>query len=86
MEHIQGLGWYWIIMSDLGNKGIIASSNEQIINYSSKAIKILTQIQNTSGVSRAYNARSIAYKNMGKYELAENDSRMSEKINGKHLN
>ena len=86
VEHKQGLGWYWIIMSDLGNKGIIASSNEQIINYASKAIKILTQIQNTSGISRAYNARSIAYKNMGKYELAENDLRMSENINGENQN
>ncbi|WP_096154195.1 MULTISPECIES: hypothetical protein [Bacillus] len=84
VEHKQGLGWYWIIMSDLGNKGMIASSNEQILNYSSKAIELLTQIQNTSGIARAYKARATAYKNMGKYKLAENDLRMSEKINGEN--
>lgn len=85
-EHKQGLGWYWIIMSDLGNKGMIVCSNEEIIKYSSKAINILTQINNTAGVARAYKARSIAYKNMGIYDLAENDLKMSKNISGENQN
>lgn len=72
-DHKQGVGWYWIILADLGNKGLINVSNEDIINYASKAIAILTKIQNIPGISRAYEARSIAYKNSGDYEKAEDD-------------
>ncbi|MFE8700799.1 hypothetical protein ACFYKX_09245 [Cytobacillus sp. FJAT-54145] len=72
-EYLQGVGWYWIIMADLGNKGIVSATNEEIINYANKAIKILTPIQNSQGISRAHEARSIAYKKMGNNEKANND-------------
>jgi len=79
-EHKQGLGWYWIIQADLGNKCLIKLSNEEIINYGNKAIAILTPIQNIPGLSRGYEARSIAYKNKGDYENAQADIEKSKSI------
>jgi tetratricopeptide (TPR) repeat protein len=76
-ECLQGVGWYWIIMADLGNKGIVKTSNEEIINYANKAISILTPIQNTPGISRAYQARALAYKNNGDLEKADADLKLS---------
>lgn len=81
-DHKQGIGWYWIIQADLGNKGLIKVSNDEIINNASKAIAILTQIQNIPGVERAYQARSIAYKNMGDYENAKADLEKSKSLKG----
>lgn len=72
-DHKQGVGWYWIILADLGNKKLISATNEEIINFASKAIGILTDIQNIPGISRAYAARATAYKNLGDYEKAEED-------------
>jgi hypothetical protein len=77
-DHKQGVGWYWIILADLGNKGLINASNKEIINYATKAIVILTQIQNNPGVSRAFEARSIAYKNRGDYARADDELKMSK--------
>ncbi|WP_078549733.1 hypothetical protein [Litchfieldia alkalitelluris] len=67
-----------IILADLGNKGLTNDSIEEIINYATKVIEILTQVQNNPGISRAYEARSIAYKNSGDYQRADNEMRMSK--------
>jgi tetratricopeptide (TPR) repeat protein len=72
-EHKQGVGWYWIILADLGNKKIIDASNEEVIYFASQAIDILTPIRNFPGISRAYQARSIAYRHLGELEKAEDD-------------
>ncbi|WP_442600166.1 hypothetical protein [Neobacillus sp. D3-1R] len=62
-DHKQGVGWYWIILADLGNKGLIKVDPDEIIKYANHAIEILTPIQNLPGISRANEASSIAYKN-----------------------
>jgi hypothetical protein len=72
-EHQQGLGWYWIILADLANKKMIEASNDEVIYFASQAIDILTPLRNLQGISRAYQARSIAYQNLGESEKAEDD-------------
>jgi tetratricopeptide (TPR) repeat protein len=73
IDHKQGVGWYWIILADLGNKKLINVTSEEIIHFASEAIDILTEIQNAPGISRAYQARAIAYQNIGNNEKAEDD-------------
>jgi tetratricopeptide (TPR) repeat protein len=60
IDHQQGVGWYWIILADLGIKNIIKVSKEDIVQYANRAIDILTPINNVPGISRAMNARLIA--------------------------
>ncbi|MFJ7728580.1 hypothetical protein ACIQXV_20845 [Neobacillus sp. NPDC097160] len=70
---IQGRGWYWIIKADLGNKGITETTPEEIIEFSNNALEILAPIENWRGISRAYLARSIAYRSIGEMKLADRD-------------
>ncbi|RDU34862.1 hypothetical protein DRW41_21340 [Neobacillus piezotolerans] len=71
------MGWYWIILADLGNKGMVSAANEEIIEYATRAIAILTEIGNLPGIARAYEARAIAYKNNGDDNRAEEDLKRS---------
>ncbi|WP_316572757.1 hypothetical protein [Neobacillus sp. YIM B06451] len=77
-DHKQGIGWYWIILSDLGNKGMVPAGKEEIIEYATKAIAILTEIGNLPGIARAYEARAIAYKNKGDDNQADEDQKRSK--------
>ncbi|WP_409273114.1 hypothetical protein V1499_01090 [Neobacillus sp. SCS-31] len=77
-DHKQGIGWYWIILADLGNKGMIRAGNDEIIEYATKAIAILTEIGNLPGIARANEARAIAYKNNGDDKQAEEDEKRSK--------
>ncbi|WP_108670333.1 hypothetical protein [Peribacillus acanthi] len=72
-DHIQGVGWYWIIKADLANKGIVPQPNEAIIEFSNLALEQLLPINNYPGIARAYQARSIAYNAMGETALAQED-------------
>lgn len=72
-DHLQGSGWYWIIKADIANQGITESTPEETIDFANKAIKILEPIENWRGVSRAFLARSIAYRKIGKVDLADKD-------------
>jgi tetratricopeptide (TPR) repeat protein len=73
MDHKQGVGWYWVILADLGNKKITCATNEEIIQFANKAIEILTDIENIPGIKRAYQARATVYQNMGEVKRAEED-------------
>jgi len=55
-DHKQGVGWYWIILADLGNKKLIKVSRSDIVDYCNKALEILLPINNEAGVLRAYKA------------------------------
>lgn len=70
---IQGRGWYWVIRADLGNKGLIETTQDEIIEFANNALGILEPIENWRGVSRAYFARSIAYRSIGEINLADRD-------------
>lgn len=83
-DHKQGVGWYWIILADLGNKGMIPAGNDEIIEYATKAIAILTEIGNLPGIARAYEARAIAYNNKGGDSQAEEDYKRSKAAMVKH--
>ncbi|WP_053364818.1 hypothetical protein [Bacillus sp. FJAT-27245] len=81
-DHRQGVGWYWLILADLGNKGMIPAENNETIEYATKAIAILEDIGNLPGIARAYEARSIAYKNKGDDDRAEEDQKRSKAQRG----
>lgn len=76
-DHIQGVGWYWIILADIGNAGITDESPKEIIQYSEHALEKLLPIKNWRGVSRAYLARSKAYQKLGEEKLAERDRQLA---------
>ncbi|WP_322447221.1 hypothetical protein [Robertmurraya mangrovi] len=61
-DHKQGVGWYWIILADLGNKKLINVSSAEIVDFCNKALEILVPLNNKPGVSRAYEARAAAGK------------------------
>ncbi|MGB3562064.1 MAG: hypothetical protein WBG93_03245 [Thermoanaerobaculia bacterium] len=69
-EHLQGLGWYWILQADLGTAGLVAAEPEEVITSADKALEILTPIENWPGVARAYGARAQALEKLGKKEEA----------------
>lgn len=77
-DHIQGIGWYWIIKADIANKGIISVPSEKIVEFADQALEKLLPINNWPGISRAYLARSMAYGNLGKADLAQEDLEKSE--------
>jgi len=72
-DHIQGLGWYWILKADLLNAGIIPGEPSEVITACDKALEILIPIKNWRGVARAYAARAQAHENLGNHEKAVTD-------------
>lgn len=68
LDHIGGFRY----------KKLISVSSEEIIDFASKAIGILTPIQNFPGISRAYQARATAFQNIGDHEKAEEDLYQSQ--------
>jgi tetratricopeptide (TPR) repeat protein len=72
-EHLQGLGWYWILQADLATAGLVAAEPDDVIASADKALEILTPIENWPGVARAYGARAQALEKLGKKDEAMAD-------------
>lgn len=72
-DYQQGLGWYWILQSDLANAGLLKTDPSKVVEMANHALGILKPIENWPGVARAYAARSIAYHQLGKEAEAERD-------------
>jgi tetratricopeptide (TPR) repeat protein len=78
-DHQQGLGWYWVLRADIANAGLQQVDPKEVLTYSDNAIKILEQIENWPGVSRAYAARAVAHEKMGDTVVASEDRVNQEK-------
>jgi tetratricopeptide (TPR) repeat protein len=78
-DHKQGLGWYWILQADLAQAGLTTMEPGKIIEATTRAIEILTPIENWPGVARAYAGRAKAYDSIGEIDKAEKD-RSAQKI------
>lgn len=61
-DHVQGLGWYWILQADLGNAGLVDVEPEEVIQFTNTALELLEPIENWPGVARAYAARARAHE------------------------
>ena len=78
-DHKQGLGWYWILQADLSSAGLIKREPAELVEIASRAVDILSPIQNWPGVARAYAARASAYEALGDTQRAAMD-REEQKI------
>jgi tetratricopeptide (TPR) repeat protein len=77
-DHMQGLGWYWILQADLSSAGLLEREPAELIEIASRALDILTPIKNWPGVARAYAARATVYEKLGDVEQAENDRKLQK--------
>jgi len=64
-DYQQGVGWYWILLADLSNAGIIEKEPVEVVEIATRALEILKPIENWPGVARAYAARAEANKRLG---------------------
>ena len=72
-DHRQGLGWYWLLLADLANAGMITKSPQEVIEITTRALEILEPIENWPGVARGYAARVKAHETLGETEEAVKD-------------
>jgi tetratricopeptide (TPR) repeat protein len=72
-DHLQGLGWYWILQADLVNAKIVEGSPSEVIEFADRALEILKPIENWPGVARAYAARAKAHESTGNEDAAAKD-------------
>jgi tetratricopeptide (TPR) repeat protein len=77
-DHQQGLGWYWVLQSDLANAGIITRQPSEIIATAGRALEVLEPIENWPGVARAYAARARAYESTGNQAEAAKDRKKQQ--------
>lgn len=77
-DHIQGLGWYWILQADLLNAGIIAGDPQEVIAAADQALELLLPIENWPGAARAYAARARANASLDQAESAAEDRSQQE--------
>jgi len=72
-DHVQGVGWYWILQADLLNAGIISGGPSKAIEAADRALALLSPIENWKGVARAFAARAVAREALGESEAASKD-------------
>jgi tetratricopeptide (TPR) repeat protein len=82
-DHKQGLGCYWILQADLANAGLVAKEPAEVIDIATRALEILTPIENWPGVARGYAARVAARQKLGDEEGAAKDRQEQEKYESK---
>jgi len=72
-DHVQGVGWYWILQADLLNAGIVSGGPSKAIEAADRALALLTPIENWKGVARALAARAVAREALGESKAASED-------------
>ncbi len=84
-DYRQGLGWTWILQADLANARLVERGASEVIEMASRALDILTPIENWPGVARAYAARATVYEKLGNEEAALKD-RQEQKLAESKIN
>jgi tetratricopeptide (TPR) repeat protein len=72
-DHKQGMGWYWILLADLANAGLIKKTPDEVLVFANHAVEMLKPIENWPGVARAYAARAYVHERLGETEQAAKD-------------
>lgn len=69
-EHVQGVGWHWILVADLCEAELLPGGTAERIAAAEKALGALTPIENWQGVARAWSALERAHQRDGDLEAA----------------
>jgi tetratricopeptide (TPR) repeat protein len=78
-DHKQGLGWYWILRTELALAGLDEAKPESLLGLADTALAILEPIENWAGVARAYELRARVHESQGRADAASADrSRAAE--------
>ncbi len=77
-DHVQGLGWYWILQADLRNAGLVPGGPEEALAAADRARELLLPIENWPGVARAHAARARAHDARGDARAAAEDRARQE--------
>ncbi len=72
-DYRQGVGWCWILQSDLLNIGLLPGGPGEVIETAGRALDILLPIENWPGIARAYAARAQAHEKSGHEAEAKAD-------------
>lgn len=83
IDHMQGLGWYWVLRADLANVGMLKAEPAEVIEITTQALDILLPIENWPGVARLYAARAKAHEKLRELEEAAKDRLEQEKYERK---
>ena len=75
-DHKQGLGWYWILQTELCLPGIAEAEPKNLLSFLDTALEILEPIQNWTGVARAYGLRAKVHESQGRTGLAAADRKL----------
>ena len=70
-EHKQGVGWYWLLVADMCDAGLLQGDVDTEIEAAEHAIDALTPIRNWQGISRSHQALERAYAKKGCPKAAE---------------
>jgi tetratricopeptide (TPR) repeat protein len=69
----QGLGWYWILQTELALVGLVPLEPNEQLRATDRALEILLPIENWAGVARAYALRARIHQSQGLEEAAAAD-------------
>jgi tetratricopeptide (TPR) repeat protein len=61
----QGLGWYWILQTELALAGLKPLDPKDQLAAADRALEILMPIENWAGVARAYGLRARIHQSQG---------------------
>ena len=74
----QGLGWYWILQTELALAGLKSLEPEDQLAAADQALEILMPIENWAGVARAFALRVRINQSLGREEAAAFDAERQE--------
>lgn len=69
-DHMQGVGWHWILVADLCSAGLLPGGATAVIAAAEEALQALIPIKNWQGIARAHSSLEHAYKENGDEDLA----------------
>jgi len=72
-DYKQGLGWYWILQTELALAGLKPLEPKDQLAAADRALEILMPIENWAGVARAYELRARVHQSQGSEAAAAAD-------------
>jgi hypothetical protein len=76
-DHVQGLGWTWVLEADVGNAKLVDLDPGEIVAACEEALRLLEPINNWPGIARAYEAEAVALAILGDAEGADEARRQA---------
>jgi hypothetical protein len=70
-DHVQALGWSWILTADVANAGLGDAGEDEAITAALEALRILRPIGNWAGAARALQALAATEDRLGHGGVAD---------------